>query len=121
MASNKVLMTGSSSTTPVPYTKQPKWWNSAIVHTILALEATRHRLVLLQRLRGGASNHSGVVRRYQVPNPKTTHHVSPHPSGRASKATRVDHRVTKCGRILLDSLGSVIFVVGLATRLLNAR
>ena len=121
MASNKVLRTGSSSMTPAPYTKRPNGRNGTTVHTTHALEIIRHHLVLLQLSRGGASNHSGVVSRYQVSDPNHIHHLSPHPSGRASKATREDHRVTIHSRILLDSLGTVILVVGLAKRLRNAR
>ena len=92
-----------------------------IVNTILALEAIQHPLVPLQHVRGSASNHNGIVHRYQVPDPSTIHYVSPHPSGQVSKATREDLRVTKRSRILLTSLGSVIFVVSLATRPQNAR
>ena len=121
MASNKVLRTGSSYTIPVPYTKQPNGRNGMVLHTILALEAIRYCLVPLKHSRDGASNHSGVVSRYQVPDHSTIHHVSPHPSGWTSRPTKEHHGVIKCIRILLDSLGSVIFVVSLATRLQNAR
>ena len=121
MASSKVLRTGSSYTNPAPYTKWPNGWNGMIVRTILALEANKHPLVPLQHLRGGASNHSGVVSRYQVPDPSTIHHVRLHPSGRASKATKDDNRVTNHSKIMLSSLGSAIFVVGLAIRPRNAR
>ena len=121
MASSKVLRTGFSSTTPAPYTKKQNGQNGTTVRIIFALEAIRHPLVPLQRSRGGTRKCSGVVSRYQVPDPKTTHYVSLNPSGRASKATRVDYRVAKHSRILLDSLGSVIFVVGLATRPWSAR
>ena len=120
MASSKVLRTRSSSTTPAPYTKWPNGQNGIIVRIILALEAIRHPLVPLQRLRGGASNCSGVVSGYQVPDPNTIHHFSPHPSGRAPKATD-NNRVTNHSKIMLGSLGSATFVVGLATRSRNAR
>ena len=121
MASSKVLRTGSSSTTPVPYMKRLNGQNGTTVHIILTLEAARYRLVLPQRSSDSASNHSGVVSRYQVPDPSTIHHLSPYPSGQASRPTKEDHRATKLSRILLDSLGSVISVVGLATRPRNAR
>ena len=120
MASNKVLRTGSSYTTPFSFTQWLNGQNGTIVHTFLALEAIMLCLVPLQGLRGGA-NHNGVVSRYQVPDPNLIHHISLHPSGWASRATREDHRVTKCSRILLDFLGSVTSVVGLAKRPQNAR
>ena len=120
IASSKVLRTGSSSTTPVPYAKRPNGRNGKTIHTILALEVTKHHLVPLQHSSNGASNNSEVVSRYQVANPSTIHHVSLHPSGWASKAIKEGNRVTNHSKVMLGSLGSATFVVSLATRLQNA-
>ena len=90
--------------------------NGMMICTIVALKTTKLCLVLLWHSRGGASSRSGVAIRYQVPDPDSIHHVSPHLSGRASRATKKNHRVTKYSKIMLGSLGSATYVVSLATR-----
>ena len=107
--------------TAVPYPKLQNGQNGTIMRTILALETTKLCLVLLWHLRGGTSNHSGLVSRYQVPDPNHIHHISPHPNSRPSRATREGNRVTKCSKIVLGSLDSETFVVTLAARPQSAR
>ena len=96
--------------------KQPNGHNSMTLCTILALEAIRLCLVLPQYLRGSASNRSGVVSRYQVPDPSKTYHVSLHPSGRASRPTTNVALSREPCTILLRLVTLLPFLVALEAR-----